>query len=224
MGAINARGVWVPSTGDGLLEAWATMASRLGTWMQVASTAAARAALNAAEAAGMGATTNNPIMFLVGSGVEKVAYMADGSKTSGKWNLAPLNRTGFAEDTASVTSVTGLAQFQMKQIIKSSLTAAPYDRVVLAMGQSYGRVTSGIVNLGLRIGSASDQPEARFLGGDASASAAVTNSGLVPANTAPNIILGAVGDKPGATSSVNVGSVDKHSRLVVIAFPISMAV
>lgn len=224
MGAKNARGLWVPAAGDGLLEGWQTMAKQAGVYLPVASTAAASAALDAAQAAGMAATTSNPIMFLVGSTVAKVAYVADGTKTNGKWNLAPLNEVQVQEDTAGVTSVTGLAQFQLKPIITSTLPAAPFDRVVVATGYAYGRVTAGIVNLGLRIGSREDQPEARFKGDNVPGAASVNNSGIIRANTAPTIILGAVGDSPSVSSAVSVGVVDKHSRLVVTAFPISMSV
>lgn len=224
MGAVNARGVWVPAAGDGLLSAWGTMGKQLGVYLPVASVAAASAALDAAQAAGMGATTANPMLFLVGSTADRVAYTADGTKTSRKWNISPLNKVQVQENTAGVATVSGLAQFQMKPIITSTLPAAPFDRVVIANGQCYGRVTAGIVNLGLRIGSSEDQPESRFAGGSVAAAATVNNSGVIPANTAPTIILGAVGDSPSVSSAVSVGSVDKHSRLVVTAFPISMSV
>ena len=45
MGAKNARGVWVPAAGDGLLEGWATAAKQGGMYLPVASVAAARTAL-----------------------------------------------------------------------------------------------------------------------------------------------------------------------------------
>lgn len=224
MGAVNTRGIWVPAVGDGLIAAWETMAAQMGAYLPVASVAAASAALDAAQAAGMGATTSNPILFLVGATVKKVAYVADGTKTSGKWNLAPLNEVQVQENTAGVTTVSGLAQFQMKPIITSTLPAAPFDRVVIANGQSFGRVTAGIVNLGLRIGSSADQAESRYRDANVSGATSVNNSGIIPANTEPVIILGAVGDSPSVSSAVSVGSVEKHSRLVVTAFPISMSV
>ena len=224
MGAINKRGVWVPATGDGLLEAWETMASKIGAYMPVASTAAARAALNAAEAAGMGATSSNPILFLIGSGVAKVAYVADGTKTSSKWNLAPLNEVQVDEQSWGKATTYSLSQGTFSSIITSQLPSAPFDRVVTATGYAYSVVNSGRVNLALRIGDATNQSEARIDGSGDPTTTTVTNQGIIAADTAPVIRLGVVGDSPHTSSSITLATADKLSRMVVTAFPISMVV
>ena len=222
MGAKNARGVWVPAAGDGLLEGWATAAKQGGVYLSVASVAAARTALDLAAAAGMGATTSNPMLFLVGSGVQKVAYVSDGTKSNSVWVLAPLNEVEVDEKSYTTGVHASLTQFKFSAMITSDLPARPYDRIVTATGYAYGQVTAGRVNLGLRIGTATDQAEARFDPSDPCA-VSVANSGIIRANTAPVIQLGVVGDHASISSSIQLGTSGKLSRLVVTAYPITMS-
>ena len=217
MGAVNKRGVWVPSTGDGLLAGWNTAASQLGVYMPVASTSAASTALTQAEAAGIGATTSNPILFLVGSGVKKVAYVADGTKTDGKWNLAPLNEVSAVEQTYTLGTLLTVASGQWSTMISGALEAAPYDRAVQAWGTAYGNVT-GNVDLDVRIQNR-DDVLSRFSSGDAQ-SQSVTNFGIVPANIDPAVKMGVRGGSGGG--QVKLSTDGRLNRLIIMAFPISM--
>ena len=218
MGAINKRGVWVPGAGDDLLEGWQTAAKQLGVYVPVASVAAAASALDLAQSAGMGATTSNPMLFLVGSGVQKIAYVADGSKTDGKWNLAPLNEVEVDEQTYSRGTTGTIGDGVYSNMITSALPARPYDRVMTAVANAYGNIT-GNVDLCLQDGG-TDISLARWSSGDRQ-SATVTNSGIIRANTAPAIRVGIRGGGPSG-GSVSLTSDSRLNRLVVTAYPISM--
>lgn len=221
MGYYNARGVWVVAPNDDLIQGWETMASQLGTYMQIGSTEAAGAALTQAETAGMGATVNNPLLFLVGSGVRKVAYTGDGSKTSGKWNLAPLNETDTSATTfgggREVTVAWGVTSWQTE----STLTVAPYDRAVLAVGNVFGKTTAGIAEAHLYIGG-TGTVRGRFDTSNAD-QVPLVNLGRIPANTPPVVKLGVTGVGSG-TNKVQLSEGDYLNRLAVLAFPVSMAV
>lgn len=226
MGAKNARGIWVPAAGDGLLEAWQTMASQIVAGVQVASPAAARSLLDSAQAAGMGASSSNPILFLIGSGAQKVAYTADGSKTSSKWNLAPLNEVEFYENTYSgnfnvITGATGTTT----TIITSSLPAQPYRRVVYAIGNVNGTSGNGTYIHSTRIGGNAGG-DARYADNDGNQSLSSMNIGVVEANAAPAVTLvmkaGGSNGNPG-NPKFTFGSAPS-GYLGVLAFPITMAV
>ena len=119
MGAINKRGVWVPGAGDDLLASWQTMAGRLGVFVPVVSVAAARALLDEAQAAGIGASTSNPITFQVGSGAQKVVYTADGSKSNNIWVLSPINEVEI-DDTTYLTPWRGISSSALPPAITAT--------------------------------------------------------------------------------------------------------
>ena len=219
MGAINKRGVWVPGANDDLLAGWQTMAGQIGAYVPVASVAAARALLDQAAAAGIGATTSNPILFLIGSGVQKIAYVADGTKESSKWVLAPLNESESVEQTYTLGTGLTVTNGQFSTMISSTLPARPYDRSVQAWGTAYGNVT-GNVDLDIRIRDA-DDVLSRFSSGDAQ-SASVTNYGIIPANTAPGIRLGVRGGGPSG-GAIKLSADGRLNRLIVVATPIMMS-
>ena len=219
MGAKNARGVWVPAAGDGLLEGWATAAKQGGMYLPVASVAAARTALDLAAAAGMGATTSNPMLFLVGSGVQKVAYVSDGTKNNSVWVLAPINEVEVDEQTYTRGTTGTIGDGVYSNMITSALPARPYDRVMTAVANAYGNIT-GNVDLCLQDGG-TDISLARWSSGDRQ-SATVTNSGIIPANEDPAIRVGIRGGGPSG-GSVSLTSDSRLNRLVVVAYPITMS-
>ena len=219
MGAINKRGVWVPGANDDLLAGWQTMAGQIGAYVPVASVAAARALLDEAATAGMGATTSNPILFLIGSGVQKIAYVADGTKESSKWVLAPLNESESVEQTYTLGTRLTVTSGQWSAMISSTLPARPYDRSVQVWGTAYGNVT-GNVDLDIRIRDA-DDVLSRFSSGDAQ-STSVTNYGIIPANTAPGIRLGVRGGSPSG-GEIKLSADGRLNRLIVVATPITMS-
>ena len=219
MGAVNKRGVWVPGANDDLLAGWQTMAGQIGAYVPVASVAAARALLDEAATAGMGATTSNPILFLIGSGVQKIAYVADGTKESSKWVLAPLNESESVEQTYTLGTRLTVTNGQWSAMISSTLPARPYDRSVQVWGTAYGNVT-GNVDLDIRIRDA-DDVLSRFSSGDAQ-STSVTNYGIIPANTAPGIRLGVRGGSPSG-GEIKLSADGRLNRLIVVATPITMS-
>ena len=227
MGAINKRGVWVPGAGDDLLASWQTMAGRLGVFVPVASVAAARALLDEAQAAGIGASTSNPIMFLVGSGAQKVAYTADGSKSNNVWVLAPINEVEQIEQTFTQGGAFTLAKDAWGTLLVSSLPARPYDRAVQVFGTAWGAVSNGNVDLALWIGG-DDEVRATFVpGASVAQSQTVLNFGVIPANTAPDIQLGLRGttntNGVGDGGSITISQGARWNRLVVSAQPITMS-
>lgn len=224
MGAVNKRGVWVPTAGDGLLAGWNTAASQLGVYMPVASVAAASAALTAAQSAGMGATTANPMLFLVGTTVDRVAYVADGTKTGGKWNLAPLNKVETSNDTYN-TAWSGYKNFTVASqaqstMMVSSLPAAPYDRLVTIQAMAYGQRISGAPMLRL------EAHDGRLSYGrfdaDPDTAGCPPLSCVIPANAAPNIRVSIHGGTSSGNSVVSLAGDERMSALMVTAFPIAM--
>ena len=220
MGAKNARGVWVPAAGDGLLEGWATAAKQGGMYLPVASVAAARTALDLAAAAGMGATTSNPMLFLVGTGVQKVAYVSDGTKSNSVWVLAPLNEVEVDERIFAAGTVVSLTSGQYINLANTALPARPYARVFTATGSVYGAAT-GSVEVCLRSGA-----EDMALGSlpvSTGATITVTNSVVVPANTAPSLQIGVRGGGQSG-GKVTLAGAQNLNRLIVTAYPITMSV
>lgn len=225
MGTVNKRGVWVPAAGDDLLGGWATMASQLQVAVPVDSVDAAATLLTEAEAAGIGASASNPILFLVGSGVQKVAYTADGSKTSGKWNLSSLNEVQVADDTYT-TAWTGYKDFSVASqaqslMMKTSLEATPYDRRVTASVAAYGQRKSGAPMLRLKM----HDGRLSFGRFDTDPDTATTPplSCIIPANQAPSIEVHLHGGTSSGASVVSLSGDERMSALMVTAFPISMS-
>lgn len=225
MGALNKRGVWVPATGDGLLEAWQTMAAQIGAFVPVASVAEASAVLTQAESAGIGASTSAPILFLVGSGPAKVAYTADGSKANGLWSIEALGKPQIAADTYA-TAWTGYKDFQVSAggysgMMTTSLPAAPYDRIVTAQAMAYGQRVSGAPRLRLKM----HDGKASYGTFDADGATATAGplSCVIPANAAPSIAAGLWGGG-GSLSQVKLSGAEDQNGLMVTAWPASMAV
>ena len=224
MGAINKRGVWVPGAGDDLLASWQTMAGRLGVFVPVASVAAARALLDEAQAAGIGASTSNPITFQVGSGAQKVAYTADGSKSNNVWVLAPINEVEI-DDTTYLTPWSGYKQFSVasgaySNMMTSKLQARPYDRRVTASAAAYGKKIANRPTFRLTVHDGR-RFFARFDADGDSASAGPL-SFVIPANAAPVIQAGIYGSGSG-TNTVELSGEENQNCLMVTAFPITMS-
>lgn len=224
MGAVNKRGVWVPGANDDLLAGWQTMAGQIGAYVPVASVAAARALLDQAQAAGIGATTSSPILFLVGSGAQKVAYTADGSKSNSIWVLAPINEVTYKADTYETPAWTGYKPFSVaagasSRMMKSNLAAAPYARVAHVVAAAYGRATAGNPRLRLNV-----HGGGLFYGRFDSSEDTCMAAGMcvIPANASPDITVSLFGG--GSTSStVELSGEENQSALLVMAFPITMS-
>ena len=224
MGAVNKRGIWVPGTGDDLLAAWQTMAGRLGVFVPVASVAAARALLDEAQSAGIGASTSNPITFQIGSGAEKVVYTANGTKTNGVWVLAPINEVAVADDTY-MTAWSGYRDFTVASqaqslMMKTSLAAAPMDRRVTAQVAAYGQKKAGAPLLRLKM----HDGRLSFGRFDVDPDTATTPSlsCVIPANEAPSIEVHLHGGTSSGNSTVYLSGDERMSALMVTAFPITM--
>lgn len=219
--AYSLKKFFLPDSATSLLAGFKQSLESMGSIIPETSVSDARARLSLAEAAGGGASVATPWYF----DVQGVLYRTVGEKnaSTGKWILSPVNEPQFWEGQYTGGETTNLAQFQFKPLISAAaIGQKPYARMVVCSGFAYGSVTKGKANLGLRIGSVSDQAEARFDAGDASA-AAVMNMGIIPAGTDPVISLGVVGDHPSVSSSVYLGAAGKLTKLLVTAHPITMA-
>ena len=216
----NLRNLLVPAPGDPILTSLSQTLAEAGVYVPVASAAAARLLLTQMETAGQTPTPATPLMLLVGSGAQRNAYIADGSKNSGTWVLQALNEVEVDEQTYSRGTTGTIGDGMYSNMITSALPARPYDRVMTAVANAYGNIT-GNVDLCLQDGG-TDISLARWSSGDRQ-SATVTNSGIIPANTAPAIRVGIRGGGPSG-GSVSLTSDSRLNRLVVVAYPITMSV
>lgn len=227
MGAKNARGIWIPTAGDGLIEAWATMAAQLGVGIPVASVEAAAEMLDAAQSAGIGASDSAPMTFLVGSGARRVQYTADGSKApSGKWNLHSVNQVETKDDTYN-TAWSGYKDFSVlaqtqSGMMTSSLPVAPYDRRVTAQVATFGQRKAGAPMLRLRVHDGR-MTYGRF-DNDPNTVTCPALSFDVPANETPSITVALHGGSSSGTDTVSLSGDERMSALMVTAFPISMQI
>ena len=221
----NWRGINIPDPDEPLIDALQVLGASLQVAIPVASVAAASLLLTQAETLGAGVSTASPALFLVGAGPRKVAYTADGSKTNGKWNLAPLNETEVADDTYETAwsgyknfSVAGQAQSQM---MKTSLPVAPYDRRVIADAVAYGQRVAGapMLRLVMHNGRVS---YGRF-DVDPGTVACPPLSCIVPAGATPNISVQLHGgNSSGGTNTASLAGTESMSALQVTAFPVLM--
>ena len=210
------RGVSIPVSGEGILPTLSELVRTSGTIRTVASVAAARSILTAAQAAGVGATATNPAYFDIGG----VVYRADGTTSGGVWSLTPLNETeahlGTYTPSGTITRTPG----SQHALITSALPARPYDRYVSATGMVNASVsgTVGLRILILNTGGATSRWET---GADLQTQVAI-NAGIVPAGADPQVILAlAFGGSSNSTVTVSAGA--DANRLLVQAQPITMS-
>ena len=207
------KGVTVPSVGDDLLDAWPAAFDTAGIYIPCASVAAARTILAAAIAAGHIVTSATPAMFLVGSGPNRVTYIADGSQSGGAYRLSPINETKITTVANQWSGAKTLTANQRINLSVAPMDPVGYDRAVDAVGTSYGSEVSGVVHLGILIqGSALSL--ARFDSGD-NVSQSVVNAGVIPAGESPSVILCLYGGALLSDATLN--------RFVVKTYPVSMA-
>lgn len=215
------KGPIIPSVGDDLLDAWPDAFDTAGIYIPCASVAAARTILAAAIAAGHAITPAAPAMFLVGSGAQRVAYVADGTKnTAGVYVLSPINepqrvRAGRTQD-AGVTRT--LAAGASLNVITTNLGAVPYDRAITIEALCFGTVTGNIWLRAYPPGEA--YVSARFSAGD-SQSQPLPARGKILAGQDPDIKLDVIGGAGGG--SITFGASGDNTVMFIDAFPITMA-
>ena len=217
------RGVPLMEPGDGILTGLAILANNLNVGIPVGSPAAARTLLTQAEADGTAPTASNPALFMIGEGVKRVLYTSDGSKESGVWVLAPINEVEYTE-TAYTTGgeITRAGTGLYNRLITSPLAAQNYDRVAIAWGTGTGDVTAGRFNLVARMQGTQDGQLARWDSEDAQNTVATMNLAKISAGVDPDINLSTLSAGTG-TNTVQMASSSNSTKLIVLAFPITMA-
>lgn len=217
------RGPVIPEAGDDLLAAWDTMLDTSGVVMVASSIASARAMMSTAETAGTTINSTYPAYFDIGG----ILYKADGSKGSdGDWRLRPVNETSTAENSYGGGRVITKGPYSRTVLITSSLSAVPYDRKVFATGMLSGIVSVGGYSVGVSI-RGTDWQDARLTntfktnGSDMSSATAI-NLGTVPAGEDPQVQMSVISGG-GDTNRVDISDAASACKLVVMAFPITMA-
>ena len=217
------KGPTIPAAGDDLLSAWPTMLDTAVIGTPVDSIAAARVLLATAEASGHAPTPANLAMFLVGSGARRVAYISDGTKSDGVYMMSPLSEIEYTE-TAYTTgqTITRSGAGLYNRLVTSPLAARPYDRVAIAWGVGTGDVTAGRFNLVARMQGTKDGQLARWDSADAQSSVATMNLARIAAGVDPDINLSTMSAGTG-TNTVQMAGSANSTRLIVLAWPITMA-
>jgi hypothetical protein len=184
------------------------------------SIAAARAMLTAAETAGSAPTPDYPAYFNIGGNL----YWSDGTKNDSAWVMRLVNepeRMILTTSTGGTYTVNGTTYTNLLDG-DSSISARPYDRLMLAFGQANGQVTAGRVQLVSRIAGILGTRAA--FGSDEMATQTSICMSVVTAGTDPDLHLSLIAGG-GGTGTINIVG-DTSARLCrfnVIAFPISMA-
>lgn len=215
----NYRGPQIPDVNDPILESLDTMMSTALISTVASSIASARAMVESAVNDGAEVSTANPMKFLIGQN----EYITDGSQSGGKIKLAPVNEIEYSEvaltaDVEVTRNGTGL----YNRLITADLPARPYDRVAIGWGMGTGNVSSGRFNLTVRMNGTKDGQLARWDSSDDANTVATLNLRKITAGTDPDINLSTMSAGTG-TNQMNLAKADNMTKLIVIAFPITMA-
>lgn len=214
------RGPSIPDVGDEpILESIEAMMDTAVVSTPAASIDTAALAIATAVAAGADVSSANPMKFLIGQN----EYVANGEKIDGKYYLRPVNEVEFSEvaltaDVEVARNGTGL----YNRLVTASLNVRDYDRVAFAWGVGTGNVTSGRFNLTVRMNGTKDGQLARWDTADDVNTVTTINLARIPAGTDPDINLSTMSAGAGF-NQMNLAKADNMTKLVVLAFPITMA-
>jgi hypothetical protein len=217
------RGVPLLESGDGILEGLALLANNLNVGIPVDSVAAARTLLTQAEVDGVAPTSSNPAMFLVGEGVKRILYISDGAKSSDVWVLSPINEVEYSEvayTAGDLISHSGYGTYT--RLITANLPTRAYDRVAIGWGTATGDVGAGKFNVVVRMNGIYDGQLARWDSADAQSSVSTLNLRKIHAGVDPDINLSVMSAGTG-TNTVQMATSENSTKLIVLAFPITMA-
>lgn len=217
MSSKHWKGPVIPEVGDDLLDAWPAMLDTAGILTTVASVAAARVALTAAETAGATITPATPAYF----DINGIVYWADGTKNDTVWVLKPINEVEAYENSYSAGEKFTRGANQQNLLVDSSLPVAPYDRLITAWGMAAGDCTAGSYNLVILINN-TDGQLSRWDSGSGLQSQAVINMGIVRAGVDPQVKL-AVRSGSATTNTIQMNNNPTANKIIVRADPITMA-
>ena len=213
------KGTIVPTAGDDLLAAWPVFADTAGIYIPCASVAEARVVLADAISKGAVVTPAAPAAFLIGSGPQRVLYIADGSKNAGTgaYQLSPVNERELisqpSTDNGTYTYADGMGA---RVVATSTLSARPYDRMVEVDGCLYGAVTAS-VDLGIHIGT--KRRYVRFTAGQNTQALHLTAKVLAGVATTINLVVW-----PRLSgSSIYLAGAEDYVGLDIATSPVSMA-
>ena len=221
MSTKHYRGPQLPMAGEDILDSLDTMMDTSIVATPADSVAGARVILETAANAGATITPANPMIFLIG-GLNQ--YIADGTKnSSGVWRLSPVNEIEYSE-----VALTGQPEIvrtgagSYNRLITDTLATRPYDRVAIGWGVATGDVTAGRFNMVVRMQSTQDGQLARWDSADGMNTVATMNLAKIPAGVNPDINLSTMSAGTG-TNRVQLSSANNATKLIVLAFPITMA-
>lgn len=209
-------GATVPGAGDDLLAAWPRMLDTVGVIVRAQSITAARQMLTAQVGQGLAVSTDKPVYF----DVNGVLYRADGTKGGGQYVLRIVSESQMVKDSPSAWTTHTLASDQRKQMVTSSLPAAPYPRHVKATWIMNATVSAGVGYAYVEM--PGDKGFADIRRDTHGATATAVAVGRVEAGVAPQISAGVVGAS-GVGATVGVNGNSAFNKLIVEAYPASAA-
>lgn len=209
------KGASMPDAGDDLLAAWRDYTDTAGIMIPAQSVAAARSTLSRAITGGASVTPSNPAYFDIQGNV----YRADGSKSqSGAWVLRLVNETETGSDTYRGEWHGSLKQNEFSDMVRFSIPARPYDRLLTVTANAYGRCEKGRVDLAI-VGPDNALSAAQFAP-DTESSVSTILMMTVSAGGSPEIQVGVRGAFGGGT--VALSSQSRLNTVVWKAEPITM--
>ena len=214
------RGPSIPDVGDEpILESIAAMMDTAVVSTPALSPDTAALAIATAVAAGADVSSANPMKFLIGQN----EYVADGTQTDGKYYLRPVNEVEYSEVAYTTDqTITRVGQGLYNRLVTAKLGVRDYDRVAIGWGVATGDVTAGRFNMVVRMNGTKDGQLARWDTADNANTVTTFNLAKIAAGNAPDINLSTMSAGTG-TNTVNMAGSTNSTKLVVLAFPISMA-
>lgn len=213
------RGPQIPDADDPILESLDAMMSTALISTVASSVASARAMVESAVNDGKEVSTANPMKFLIGQN----EYVSDGTQANGKYYLRPVNEVEYSEVAYTTDqTITRVGQGLYNRLVTADLPTRPYDRVAIGWGVATGDVTAGRFNMVVRMNGTKDGQIARWDSADNANTVSTFNLAKIPAGTDPDINLSTMSAGTG-TNTVNMSGSSNSTKLVVLAFPISMA-
>ena len=213
------RGPSIPDADDPILESLDAMMSTALISTVASSVASARAIVESAVNDGKEVSTANPMKFLIGQN----EYVSDGAQASGKYRLAPVNEVEFSEVAYKTDqTITRVGPGLYNRLVTADLPTRPYDRVAIGWGVGTGDVKTGRFNLVVRMQGIKDGQIARWDSADNMNTVSTMNLAKIPAGTDPDINLSTLSAGT-ETNTVDMASANNATKLVVLAFPITMA-
>lgn len=212
MSKTHRKGLVLPGPGDDILGSFEKLADTTGVITSVSSPAAARSILAQAEAEGKPATGSAPYFF----NILGTLWSATGEKgQNGAFDLMPFANPDWGAVSNQLSGQFELSNGEYRKMAEiGKIPVRPYDRLVLAIGQIWGKNTQG-KTVDLEVWVNGEKGRGRL--GEWDENVMAMTLGVLPAETVPDISMWALGT-PGGSKVIFSGQ-DSWSRFFALAFP-----